>query len=107
MAPVRWRYPAPRGSVEGMTERDVEKIKNREQFIATLRRVADALSRNEAFRIQVDKQRITVPADAELSLEHEVEGELEELELQLRWSRARTPQGQARQPAAGDAEDDA
>jgi amphi-Trp domain-containing protein len=85
-----------------MTERDVEKIKNREQFIATLRRVADALSRNEAFRIQLDKRRITVPADAELSLEHEVEGDLEELELQLRWSRARTPQ----EPAAGDAGDD-
>ncbi len=78
-----------------MTERDVEKIKNREQFIATLRRVADALSRNEAFRIQVDKLRITVPADAELSLEHEVEGELEELELQLRWSRAKMSPDQA------------
>jgi amphi-Trp domain-containing protein len=90
-----WQNPGSRGSVDGMTERDVEKIKNREQFIATLRRVADALSRNEAFRIQVDKLRITVPADAELSLEHEVEGELEELELQLRWSRAKMSPDQA------------
>jgi amphi-Trp domain-containing protein len=107
LALVRWRDPAPQGSVEGMTDRDVEKIKNREQFIATLRRVADALSRNEAFRIQVDKQRITVPADAELSLEHEVEGELEELELQLRWSRARTPLAEEGEQAAGDAGEDA
>lgn len=70
-----------------MAERDVEKVQSREQFAATLRRVADAVERGEPFRIQVAQQRFTVPASAELSIEHEAEGEREELELQLRWAR--------------------
>jgi amphi-Trp domain-containing protein len=70
-----------------MADRDVERITQRDQFVATLRRVADALERGESFRIQVAEHRFSVPVDAELSIEHEVEGQREELELQFRWSR--------------------
>ncbi len=70
-----------------MSDRDVERVQSREQFAATLRRVADAVERGESFRIQVAEQRFTVPADAELSVEHEVSGDREELELQFRWTR--------------------
>ena len=70
-----------------MSERDVERVQSREQFAATLRRVADAVERGEAFRIQVAERRFTVPANAELSIEHEVEGDDEELSLELQWSR--------------------
>jgi amphi-Trp domain-containing protein len=70
-----------------MADRDVEKVKSRQQFVDTLRRVADAIERGESFRIQVLEKRFTVPSDAELSVEHEAEGETEELELQLRWRR--------------------
>jgi len=51
------------------------------------RRIADTLEREEAVRIQVLEHRFTIPADAEMSIEHEVEGDQEELELQLRWRR--------------------
>lgn len=71
-----------------MSERDVERVQSREQFAATLRRVADAVERGEAFRIQVAERRFTVPANAELSIEHEASGGRQELELQLRWSAA-------------------
>jgi amphi-Trp domain-containing protein len=69
-----------------VADRDVERNCSRERFVETLRRVADALERGEGVRIQVVNQRFTIPADAELSIEHEVEGGAEELELQLRWS---------------------
>ena len=68
-----------------MADRDVERDCNKDQFVTTLRRLADALEGGEAFRIQVVSKRFTVPADAELSIEHEAEGGSEELELQLRW----------------------
>lgn len=68
-----------------MADRDVERNAARADFVATLRRVADAIERGEAVRIQVSGKRFTVPADASLSIEHEVEGRDEELELQLRW----------------------
>lgn len=69
-----------------MADRDVESGCSTERFVKTLRRVADALEGGETFRIQVVGKRFTVPtADAELSIEHEVEGDTEELELQLRW----------------------
>lgn len=71
-----------------MTERDAERNCTPEAFIATLRRIADALERGESFRVQVASHRFTVPADAALSVEHEVADGDEELELQLRW---RTP----------------
>ena len=70
-----------------MSDRDVERLKNRDAFVATLRRVADALEKGESFRIQVAEQRLTVPADAALSVEHEVQGDQHELELQFRWSK--------------------
>ena len=68
-----------------MAERDVERKCDPAQFIQTLRRVADALEGGETFRIQVVNKRFTVPADAELSIEHEVEDGVEELEFQIRW----------------------
>ena len=70
-----------------MANRDVEKIQNKPQFVASLRRIADALEKGESFRMQVQQLRLTVPVEAELSIEHEVEGDREELELQFRWTR--------------------
>lgn len=65
--------------------RDVEKVYSTKRFIEKLRRLADALEAGEAFRIQVAGKRVYIPADAEISIEHErAEGE-EELEFQLRW----------------------
>lgn len=68
-----------------MSERDVERDCNVGQFVETLRRLADCLENEESFRIQVCNKRFTIPGKAELSIEHEVEGNEEELELQLKW----------------------
>lgn len=70
-----------------MSERDVERNCTIESFVETLRRLADALERGESFRIQVQGARFTIPRDAALSIEHEVEDDVEEVELQLRWKR--------------------
>lgn len=69
-----------------MADRDVERITDKKAFVDTLRRLADAVERGESFRVQVAGKRFTVPAGADLSIEHEAEGGDEELELQLRWS---------------------
>ncbi|WAS89864.1 amphi-Trp domain-containing protein [Nannocystis punicea] len=70
-----------------MPDRDVERNCSPESFVETLRRLADAIERGETFRIQVAGARFGVPRDAALSIEHEVSGDEEELELQLRWRR--------------------
>jgi len=79
---------SPVGAEEGGLNmgRDVERDCSVEEFVSTLRRIADALEQEESFRIQVRKLRFTVPKTAELSIEHEAEDGQEELELQLRWS---------------------
>lgn len=69
-----------------MAERDVEKVYDVGEFAAKLRRLADCLEQGKRFRIQVAGQRISVPKDAEISVEHEREGDSEELEFQLRWT---------------------
>jgi amphi-Trp domain-containing protein len=71
-----------------MADRDVEKDVATSQFVDTLRRLADALEAGESFRIQVANARFTVPADADLVIEHEADGGKEELALELQWSNA-------------------
>jgi amphi-Trp domain-containing protein len=69
-------------------ERDVEKGYSVEESVAKLRRLADALESDTAFRIQVAGERIRVPRRAQFSIEHERGEDSEEVELQLTWSRS-------------------
>ncbi len=66
-------------------ERDVEKTYSTAEFIAKLRRLADALETGERFRIQIAGERISVPAGAAVNIEHEREGDEEEIEFQIKW----------------------
>jgi amphi-Trp domain-containing protein len=68
-----------------VADRDIEKNVPVSQFVDTLRRLADALEAGESFRIQVQNRRFTVPADATIVIEHEVDGDNEELALELQW----------------------
>lgn len=65
--------------------RDIERIYSIPQYAAKLRRLADALESEKPFTIQVAGERIRVPKDAEISVEHEREEGMEEVEFQLRW----------------------
>lgn len=67
--------------------RDIEKGYPRSQFVAKLRRLADAIESESAFTIQVAGERMRIPADAVFNIEHERDGQGEELEFQLRWER--------------------
>ena len=66
--------------------REVERIYSTSEFVSKLRRLADALERGERFEIQVAGERIYVPARAEFNVEHEREGNEEEIEFQLKWT---------------------
>lgn len=67
-------------------DRDIEKVYKTSEFIAKLRRLADALETGEKFEIQVAGERIYVPVRAEYTVEHEREGEEEEIEFQIKWT---------------------
>ena len=67
-------------------DRDIEKVYSTSEFVAKLRRLADALEAGERFEIQVAGERIYVPARAEFNVEHEREGDEEDLEFQLKWT---------------------
>ena len=69
----------------GRRDRDLERTYTRAQFVAKLRRLADAIEGGKAFTIQVASERLRIPADAAFTIEHEREGGEEELEFQLRW----------------------
>ena len=66
--------------------RDVEKVYSTSEFVSKLRRLADALERGQRFEIQVAGERVYVPARAEFNVEHEREGNDEEIEFQLKWT---------------------
>jgi amphi-Trp domain-containing protein len=67
-------------------ERDIEKSYPIKSFADKLRRLADCLEQGKRFRIQVDGERISIPPDAIINIEHEREGSAEEVEFQLKWS---------------------
>ncbi len=66
-------------------ERDIEKEYPRKKFIEKLRRLADALENDKRFRIQVAGERVSVPPDAVINIEHEREEGVEEIEFQMKW----------------------
>jgi amphi-Trp domain-containing protein len=66
--------------------RDIERTYSRAQFVAKLRRLADALEESGAFTIQVANERLRIPADAKFNIEHERSRGSHELEFQLRWT---------------------
>ena len=67
-------------------KRDVEKDYPAKQFVAKLRRLADAIEQDRRFRIQVAGERVSVPPTATINIEHEREDGEEEIEFQLKWT---------------------
>ncbi len=67
-------------------DRDIEKHYPLKQFVQKLRRLADCLEQGRPFRIQVAGERITVPGDALVNIEHEREKGAHEIEFQLKWN---------------------
>ena len=66
--------------------RDIEKDYPPRQFAKKLRRLADAIESGKRFRIQIAGERISIPPDATINIEHERAGGDEEIEFQLVWS---------------------
>jgi len=66
-------------------ERDIEKLYPIKQFTGKLRRLADCLDQGKRFQIQIAGERVSVPPDAIINIEHERSGGEEEIEFQLKW----------------------
>jgi amphi-Trp domain-containing protein len=67
------------------SNRDIEKDYPLPDFIAKLRRLADALEKGERFEIMIAGERIYVPVRARYNIEHEREDGEEEIEFQIKW----------------------
>jgi amphi-Trp domain-containing protein len=65
--------------------RDIEKNYPLPDFVAKLRRLADALEADEKFEIQIAGERVYVPTRATFNIEHERGGGEEEIEFQIKW----------------------
>jgi amphi-Trp domain-containing protein len=68
-------------------ERDVEKGYPKADFVAKLRRLADAIENGSRFEIQIAGERIYVPARTQFTIEHERSDDEEEIEFQIKWTR--------------------
>ncbi len=67
------------------SEIDIEKGYPAKQYAAKLRRLADCIEQDKVFRIQIAGERVTVPPHAIINIEHEREGNFEEIEFQIKW----------------------
>ena len=68
-------------------DQDTEKKYPVKQTVAKLRGVADCLEKGKPFQIQIAGERIYVPAKAIFNIEHEREGNSEEVEFQFKLER--------------------
>ena len=66
-------------------KRDLEKDYSQKDFVAKLRRLADSIEQKKRFRIQIAGERVSVPPGAVFNIEHEREGNNEEIEFQIKW----------------------
>ena len=66
-------------------DRGVEKKYSVKQTVAKFRRLADCLENGKPFQIQIAGERISVPSKAVFNIEHEREGNSEEVEFQFKW----------------------
>lgn len=66
--------------------RDIEKTYTKSEFIKKLRRLADSLEKGNKFSIQVAGEKINIPKDAVINIEHEKSKKEEELEFQIKWN---------------------
>ncbi len=89
-------------------ERDIEKEYPHADFVAKLRRLADAIENGKRFTIEIAGERIYVPVRARFTIEHERSDGEEEIEFQIKWSR-QGPQDEAEQEDEdeGESEQDA
>jgi amphi-Trp domain-containing protein len=83
--PSRHPRPRPLRPRGRRRPRDLERTYSRAQFVAKLRRLADAVESERPFAIQVAGERLHIPAAVAFNIEHERAGGEEELEFQLRW----------------------
>lgn len=67
--------------------RDIEKEYPKADFVAKLRRLADAIENDQRFDIQIAGERIFVPVRASFTIEHERSDTEEEIEFQIKWNR--------------------
>lgn len=73
--------------MESKLQRDVEKEYPKADFVAKLRRLADAIESGSQFDIQIAGERIYVPVRATFTIEHEKSETEEEIEFQIKWER--------------------
>ena len=67
--------------------RDIEKAYSKAEFIKKIRRFADALEAGKKFSIQIAGEKISVPKNAIINIEHEREKGAEEIEFQIKWEK--------------------
>ncbi len=65
--------------------RDVTKTYPLKSFVRKIRRLADGLEDKKQFTIQISNERIMVPEDAIVNIEHERGKDGEEIEFQIVW----------------------
>jgi len=69
-----------------MKKKDIEKTYTKSEFIKKLRRLADSLESGEKFNIQVAGEKINIPKNAVVNIEHERRKGKEKLEFQIKWN---------------------
>jgi amphi-Trp domain-containing protein len=66
-------------------KRDIEKNYSVKEIVKKLRRLADCLEQGKRCQMQVAGERISIPATAIISVEHERDASSEEMEIQFKW----------------------
>jgi hypothetical protein len=66
-------------------DRGIEKAYSVKQMVAKLRRLSDCLEND--FKILIAGEMTQIPASAIFIIEHELEGNKEEVEFQFKWER--------------------
>jgi amphi-Trp domain-containing protein len=68
-------------------KRDITKTYTTKAFVSKIRRLAKGIETKKQFTIQIANEKIRVPKNAVVNIEHERSGDSEEIEFQIVWKK--------------------
>ncbi|HNW71776.1 MAG TPA: amphi-Trp domain-containing protein [Candidatus Paceibacterota bacterium] len=68
-------------------KKEIEKDYTKKQTIKILKRLADSLGKNKAFRMQIKNKKVYIPKESEIQIEYEKEKKEEKIEIEIKWGK--------------------
>ncbi len=66
-------------------KKEIEKKYTKKQTVKILKRLAESLSKDKSFRMQIKGKKVYIPKESEIEIEYENDKKSEKIEVEIKW----------------------